>query len=232
MESLILFASLLVGRAVAAPAQPAPTPVEKAVQVLSSAKNGMSCAGGVGAGLLDGIQKLGGLVVIRPGQKELARLDGKEIDLSEKIGGVSPRYLAIQLSQKAGELTLAGMPASAEKEFMLLSMSSRSYFEMGGSRLEVAKANIDGTKDQAAADRVTRWMESNMAGYVGDAKAAGRPTLESLIREKEARFAKATCESEEQGLLNEINALKAWKAQADQFAKDESDWLWNHQGTI
>lgn len=228
-RKLLSTAALL---ALLAPAAPAES-LDPAERVLDVAVTGMRDGAGVGEQLIELLDAKGVGREIRPGQKQVSDVEGvgdrQKITLSPAIAALSPRYAALHLAQSAAQIQLQDMPDCAEKEFMVLSLTVRSWLEMGGDRTQLPL--FDGIRDEAMARKVETWFSSNMDSYVRDAKAKGRPTLSSLRAEKESQLARAVCESEEQGLYKDLAWIQKQNERAASFAKDETEWLLARRGT-
>ena len=215
--------------ALAAPSARAlgPTPLEKAEEVVGTAKSGMRCNGSsaVGPELMQFLDKAPGVSVIVAAGGPLIRVDEIDADIPVRtivfnplIGGASPRYAAYLLAEKAAELKLADMPDTAEKRFMVLSYAARAWLELGGQRAQLP--DFDGVRDPKTADKIEVWTSNSMAAYVRDQGARGVPTLDSLIRTNGAKIAASQVQvalyTQRFMLARDDGEERGWLAQRDQ----------------
>jgi len=219
-------------------AQKSPKTIEKARQVLDTTVTGMVDAVGVGESPIDTLKAKGVEPVVREDAKGLIEVREetvgwakiRKIVFSPSIAAASPRYVSLHLAEQAARIRLEGFPESAEKDFMVLSLMSRTWMEFGGERVKLP--DFDGLKDEAAAAKVQAWAENNMEGYVREASKKGKATLDGLIRAKHLYLRHCDCALEERSVMAEIRDLEKAKAEAEKFAKEEMDWFWLNKGRI
>ena len=169
---------------------------------------------------------------------------------------VSYRYLGALIARETAALMLADFPASAEKSYIQASRMAETYFELGGTRMDVD--NIDGHQDAEVSKSINLWVENDPTGGVSVLNKQGVPTL-AQVRAKAAAEAARLGEliriirdemlvpvPDDPYLLKEMEqsedsraaALKTVKAcdaaikAFEAFKQYEKDWLWNHQGML
>ncbi|MCX5793166.1 MAG: hypothetical protein NTY45_13260 [Elusimicrobia bacterium] len=170
---------------------------------------------------------------------------------------VSYRYLGILIARESGELMLADFPESAEKSYMIASRMSETFFELGGTRMTMS--DIDGHSDARVEESLRLWVENAPFGGVSVLKQRGFKTLKdledglsaeyerlllheqaidqmlSVPNDSNAPFLQAEMEqtrTEASAALTKLEAVKAARAQFEQFSKEETAWMWEHQGSL
>jgi hypothetical protein len=122
---------------------------------------------------------------------------------------VSYRYLGALIARETAALMLADFPASAEKSYIQASRMAETYFELGGTRMDMD--NIDGHQDAAVAKSIRLWVENAPEGGVSVLKGKGMKSIADMPKSDKTEAAKAVWE---------------------RFKQYEKDWLWNHQGML
>jgi hypothetical protein len=170
---------------------------------------------------------------------------------------VSYRYLGALIARETAALMLTDFPASAEKSYIQASRMAETYFELGGTRMDMDA--IDGHQDAAVSKSIRLWVENDPTGGVSVLNQQGVPTLAQVKAKAEAEAAQLgklayiirdqmlipgdpnepyLRAEMEQALKDRAAALKTVKACDDAikafeaFKQYEKDWLWNHQGML
>jgi hypothetical protein len=140
---------------------------------------------------------------------------------SDAIGRKPKEYAVFYIAEQIGRWEAAGMPECAEKDYMVVSLASRSWMEAGGQLLA----------DRPAADRLQEWWSSyGMDAFLARRSTAGQATLAGLLEANlRAQEDAGRTEAQRSALREEQARLMAFQAQAAAFAADEAGWLkrWN-----
>lgn len=140
---------------------------------------------------------------------------------SEAVGQMSRDYASLYIAEQIALLRLQVMPACAEKDYMVVSLMTRSWIEQGGQLMA----------EPAVAARMSEWERSfGMPDFMARRAAKGQATLESLLRDNlAAQKAPQRTEAELAGLRREEDNLRRAVAASAAFAREESDWQrrWN-----
>lgn len=88
---------------------------------------------------------------------EYVKANKVDIQLDDALPD-APRVLAPRIADQAAVKMLAGMPACSEKLYMRLSMTVRTWLELGGDKK--ALPMVDGYNDQAMSGRYKLWLEN------------------------------------------------------------------------
>ncbi|HAH32206.1 MAG TPA: hypothetical protein DCL44_07835 [Elusimicrobia bacterium] len=169
----------------------------------------------------------------------------------------SYRYLAVLIAREAGELMLSNFPESAEKRYMVASRMSETFFELGGSRIMIS--DIDGHSDAKVEESIRLWVENDPSGGVYVLSQRGFKTLKDLEDSLSAEYERLIMleqaidqmlavpndsnrpslqaemdktMADASAVLVKLEAVKAAGAQFEQFAKEETDWMWDHQSSL
>ncbi|MFA6030044.1 MAG: hypothetical protein WC969_09335 [Elusimicrobiota bacterium] len=170
---------------------------------------------------------------------------------------VSHRYLGILIARETAELMLKDFPESAEKRYMVASRAAETFFELGGTRMDME--DIDGHRDEKVAATLRLWVENDPSGGVQVLKSRGVQTLKDLeagLASESNRLVQLigaidgmlvvpndpnapSLQAELDATRAELGrvsskqaAVKAAKAQFETFSQDEKAYLWEHQGSL
>lgn len=146
---------------------------------------------------------------------------------------VSYRRIGVRIAKEAAELMLADFPESAEKRYMAASRMAETYFELGGTRIDMQ--NVDGPVDPEAEKLVFLWVENAPDEGVRVLKGQGAQTLDERIawvtKERQEMINYSMTDWEEI-YTRELEQLHAAKARFQQFKKYETDWLMSHSSQL
>ncbi|MDD5629114.1 MAG: hypothetical protein PHU21_08615 [Elusimicrobia bacterium] len=169
----------------------------------------------------------------------------------------SLRYLAVYVAKETAELMLKDFPDSAERRYIVASRMAESFFELGGTRMTME--DIDGHKDEAAAQAIRLWVEHDPSGGVDYLKRQGVPTLAEVGAKSSAEAGRLVNlkyaieqmltvpnDPNAESLRAELAQTEAVLAEAQksaaaaaaaqkefaEFQTREQTWLWEHQGTL
>ena len=257
LENAYLGASLSLKEAALETKLGTPDPIQKTMDVINAAMAGMKSRGSIGAGLVATLEGYGVVPAVGIGQAAPCAIAVRENDgksqvyllCSESIGKNTPAYASLHIAEQAALLRLSNMPQSAEKDYMVVSLMTRSWIEMGGQIMTERKIG----------DRMQAWWDAHGSMEAYAQKRPDRPTLAklletnlkgqkttaALIAEKQARLAKAACESEERGLYKEIRqakdvldglkreeaSLRAAAESCSKFSEEEDTWIQDRMPT-
>lgn len=229
-----------------------PSPAIIAGQRLADVRQRLLSRAGVGASLLKDLDDAGVAVTVAPGQTQPCALSSNggrtAVSCSDSLASRDASEAALRLTERAAELRLAKMPDSPEKDYMIISLATRSWIEAGGQIMT----------EPAMRDRMRPWWSRSMSGQGSPADyapvgAARKPSLDEMIAANgaaqvaakaaisadERNLERADCESDGQGWLNarrdeetglkrlqdEAAALQSWKKSLESFTREERAWL-------
>lgn len=170
---------------------------------------------------------------------------------------VSHRYLGILIARETAELMLKDFPESAEKRYMVASRAAETFFELGGTRMDME--DIDGHRDEKVAATLRLWVENDPSSGVQTLKSRGVQTLKDveaglvfesnrlvqligaidgmLVVPNDPNAPSLQAELDETRaelgrVSSKLAAVKAAKVQFEKFSQEEKSWLWEHQGSL
>ncbi len=155
------------------------------------------------------------------------------IDSSLAKKPVSYRVIGALIAKEASGLMLTGFTDSAERSYMIASRTAETYFELGGSRIELTKT--EAALGKKAAEAIWLWVENASEFGVALLKLRGEKPLREILNSlRSDRQLAINCGM--YGLEDEFDERIA-EVERDlktfgEFKSYESDWLMVHQGQL
>jgi hypothetical protein len=143
---------------------------------------------------------------------EYAKDHAVKIQLDAKLPDY-PRVLSVFIAEKVTTLMLADMPDCAERQYMALSMGTRTWLELGGDakKLPVIEP-LNGWKDAILADQFHLWLDngSEMALYKISQDSKTPDIMQLLDKEKDPAKRK-TLEAANKRFTDFLLAESQWR---------------------